>query len=94
MKAFIIAAFIGTAFTSCKKESLLGNGDTKTELRNVAGFSKIKVDGSTDLTITQGSNYRVEVKAHNNLLPLLETKVVDGTLCVGFKRGTSVINNN
>lgn len=94
MKQLIIAVLMITAFASCKKENVIGNGNTQTELRPLTGFSKIEVEGSTDVTVTQGSSFKVEVKAYSNLLPQLETKVVNGVLKIGYKTGTSVSNDN
>lgn len=83
-----------TAIASCKKENVIGNGNTQTELRPLTDFSKIEVEGSTDVNVTQGNSFNVEVSAYSNLLPLLETKVVNGVLKIGYKTGTSVSNDN
>jgi hypothetical protein len=94
MKHLITAVFMIAALTSCKKENVIGNGNTLTELRPLTGFTRVEVEGSTDVTVSQGSTFKVEVKAYSNLLPQLETKVVNGVLKIVYKTGTSVSNDN
>lgn len=94
MKNLILAGLLMAAFSSCKKEKIIGSGSTQTELRSITGFSKIEVEGGSDLNISQGSNFQVEVKAYSNLLNYLETKVVNGVLKIRYKRGVSVFNDN
>jgi hypothetical protein len=95
MKKFITAAtVILIAFTSCKKETVVGNGPIERELRSVAGFSKVNVSGKTGVTITYGTSFNVEVKAYRNLLPSLETKLNGDMLTIGYKSGTSIGNDN
>jgi hypothetical protein len=95
MKQFLVSlSAIIVLITSCSKDNLVGNGNTATEIRTVTGFSQIEVDGTTDVTVTQGSNFKVEVTAYNNLLPQLETKVIGNVLKIGYKSGTSIMNDN
>jgi hypothetical protein len=95
MKKLMTAAMaILIAFTSCKKDNLVGNGTVTTELRPVTGFSKVDVSGKTGVTINYGTSFKVEVKAYRNLLSSLETKVNGDVLTIGYKSGTSVSNDN
>ncbi|MGZ5247144.1 MAG: GIN domain-containing protein [Flavitalea sp.] len=95
MKRFISAAILFIlSLTSCKKDTLIGNGTTETELRQLTGFSKVEVNGKTGVNISYGSAFKVEVKAYRNLLSSLETKVVNDVLIIGYKNGTSVSNDN
>jgi hypothetical protein len=88
--AVIVGSFI---LTSCEKEKISVEESIKTEQRSVSGFSKIEVQGNTNLIIKQGNSFKVEATAYGNLLPLLETKVTGDNLKIGYKSG-SVINND
>lgn len=95
MKKFLCAAIAALfLFTSCKKETIIGNGSTVIENRPLSGFSKVEVAGKTGVVITQGPTFKVEAKAYANLLPYLETKVVGDVLKIAYKSGTSVSNDN
>jgi hypothetical protein len=94
MKHLTGAVLFMIALASCKKDNVTGIGTTKTETRQLIDFSKVEVEGSTDVTVTTGNSFRVEVTAYSNLLSLLETKVVNGTLKIGYKSGSSVLNDN
>ncbi len=91
---FTAAMLLILAFTSCKKDTIIGSGSKETELRSLSGFSKVEVDGRTDVSISYGTVFKVEVKAYRNLLSSLETKVNGDVLKIGFKNGTSVSNDN
>lgn len=95
MRKIITAAMaIIIAFTSCKKDAIIGNGSKKTELRSISGFSKIEVAGSTDVTVSYGSSFKVEVSAYHNLIGILETKLNGDVLKIGYRSGTNVMNDN
>lgn len=82
------------AISSCTKERIRGSGPVTTETRNVAGFTAVSVAGSTNVYITQGAVFKVEVKGYSNLLPHFETKLLNNTLQLGFKRDVNVKNDN
>lgn len=74
--------------------TVTGSGTAAREARPVGDFQAIELHGDFDLTVRQTSRTAVEVSADDNLLPLIETEVVDGrhgrTLRIGWKRNTSV----
>ena len=57
-----------------------GNGNVVSQDREVGNFSGVKINCSTDVFIKQGSKTHVVVKADENLLEMIETKVVGGVL--------------
>ena len=77
-------------FSSCVKEIVRGNGDIGTESRNVPNFSSVSLEGSGNVTITQGTSFMVTVSDDENLLPYVETNVSDNELRIRYKRGTWV----
>ena len=78
-------------FISCKKDKVVGEGAIITEPRDVQNFYNVSVSGSTNVFITYGDAFDVKVKAYENIISILETKVLNGTLLVGF---TKNVNND
>lgn len=94
-RGFFIAAIPAIlAFTSCTKERISGQGPVVTESRNVSGYTAVSVSGSTNVYISQGANFKVDIKGYSNLLPYFETKLVNNTLHLGFKQNVNVKNDN
>jgi hypothetical protein len=56
-----------------------GSGKIQTDTRAVSGFQAISLKTSAKLVLRQGSREGVELRADDNILPLIETRVVDGT---------------
>ncbi len=71
---------------------LAGSGKLQTEARAVGSFSALTLRGSMKVVLRQGSKEAVQVEADDNLLPLVETRVVEHagvpTLEVGLKPGS------
>ena len=78
--------------------SVTGSGKLQTESRAVTGFQAITTHGSVNLVLRQGAREGVELRADDNILPLIETRVVDRggvpTLEIGTKSGTSYSSRN
>lgn len=81
-------------FASCEKEKFSGEGAVVTVDRNVTDFYKVKVEGNTDAFITYGTQFKVQVKGYENLVPKLKTVVENGTLVVGYEPGLNISNDN
>ena len=94
LKCMILAAGMVALFASCKKDGITGTGPVKTEDRVLNGFTKVSVEGSTDIHIIKGSNFDVSVKAYGNLLPYLITRVENGTLIVKYENTANVSSDN
>lgn len=71
-----------------------GSGKAATETRHVSGFQAIAVRGPVKLVVRQSGHEGAEVRADDNLLPLIETQVEDRpsgrTLVVGPRKGQSI----
>ncbi len=63
-------------FQSCRK--VVGEGPVVTEIRTTGNFSGIDMSISGELYYTQGADYKVEIKAQQNILNEIEA-VVSGT---------------
>lgn len=96
MKRIFICALLAAtiSMSACEKDRITGSGSVKTEERTLTGFTKVSTSGSTNVFITQGAEFNVMVKAYENLIPYLETEVVNGTLEVHYKENTNVKNDN
>lgn len=99
---FVAAAvFSGSAQAwswTINSERVNGNGDIATEARDPGAFDGVALSGGFNVVIRQGSGNKVEVKADRNLLPLIETRVVDGgkgrTLQIEPKKGVNIHSSN
>jgi hypothetical protein len=71
-----------------------GSGKPASETRPLSDFQAISAKGPVRLVVRQGTREAVEVRADDNLLPLIETTVESGshgrTLVVGLKKGQSI----
>lgn len=94
MKKLALIPFVGIIISSCTKDSITGNGPVIAETRSLSHFTEVSVSGSTDVYITYGSSFKVEVKGYSNLLPYFDTRLVNNTLYLGYEPGVNVHNDN
>lgn len=80
--------------SSCKKESIKGSGAIITETRDAKDFYKVSLWGSSQVYVVKGNAFKVEVKAYEILVPVLQTKVVNGTLQIRYDNDVNVNNDN
>lgn len=69
-----------------------GSGKVKSESRPVGSFSRIVSAGSANCRVTVGSGPSLELKADDNILPLIVTRVENGTLYIESKGSYSTRN--
>jgi hypothetical protein len=65
---------------------LVGEGDVKTEARQVNSFDSVEFNGGVRFVLTVGQPTNVTVAAQENLLPITVTQVVKGKLTVRTTR--------
>lgn len=74
-------------------ERVKGSGEISTETRDLGAFDSISLSGSFKVTVRQGPSSQMELKADKNLLPLIETRIVESskgrTLEISPKKGYS-----
>lgn len=72
--------------SSCKKENLCdcfkSTGQISTEERITEAFSSIYLSENVNLFLTQDSVFKVKVEAGKNLLPLIRTRVENGSMYI------------
>lgn len=80
----LVIAIAAILFTSCNfnfNDGIDGNGDVKTETRNISEkFTKIEANSGIEVIVEQAETTSVEVEADSNLLQYITTKVINGTL--------------
>jgi hypothetical protein len=78
-----------------KSEQVQGSGRVQSQARDVAHFSGLAMSLPGNVEIRSGSGREgVTVEADDNLLPLIETVVEDGTLKIRAKRNTNLRTRN
>ncbi len=82
------------SLSSCIKEIVKGNGVAATETRAVAGFTRVRLDGSGTVSIVKGTTFKVTVTDDQNVLPYVKTTLSGGELCIGYKDDTWVKKGN
>lgn len=73
-------------FPACKKENrcdcIKRTGSIITETRYINSFDQVFVENNLNVFITQDSTFNVKVEAGENIIPLIVTEVIDGTLYI------------
>lgn len=86
----IVVAVVALLFSSCNGNFNLGvkgNGNVKSETRNIAEkFTKVEANEGLNVTVEQSNTLEIVVEADENLLHLIETKVVNGVLVLSTKK--------
>jgi len=65
-------------------KSVKGSGVLKTETRNVSGFTGVALSLPAKVEIVQGSSEDITIEGDDNIVPLIETVVENGTLKIRF----------
>lgn len=91
------AAALPFSFNWSGGERIKGSGTVAREARDVNGFEAIRLAGPFDVVVRQQATHRVSLEADGNLLPYVETRVVDGNkgkvLEIGVKRGYQLMSH-
>ncbi len=93
MRSFSIFLFAGmlvgmsSLVASCSAiGGIHGDGNVLKETRKISSFDGIEVSGAFDIVLRQGATEEVTVEADANLLPVIRTEVVGGTLTIETKK--------
>lgn len=89
MKQFIFsAALLSLFFVSCKKIS--GNGPVVSQNRSTGTFTAIEASVGGEVVYTPGPVTQVTIQAQQNILDIIDTRVVNGELRIEFESGKIV----
>ena len=82
---------VGLAFAGCLStgSGVQGSGVAGGEDRTVDAFTRVEQLGSADLEVEIGAPQRVRVEADDNIVPLIETKTVEGALRISSTQNYS-----
>lgn len=99
MKAIFVSIALVLTLSSCKKDfytiqTITGAGNVVTETRSLPSFSKVIVEGSGTASIVYSTEQNVAVSGYENLLPIFESVVVNGTLILKYKNNYDIRNSN
>ncbi len=62
--------------------SVQGSGNLITEKRDVSSFYEVQLKGSGKVTLTQGDKQSLEIQTDDNIMPLIETRVINKKLTI------------
>ncbi len=90
--ALVAFAAVGAScqHTGRWSERIEGTGPVVKETRDASGFTKLTSAVSANVTVRQGSSFKVEIEGQKNVLDLLKTEVKDGALKIYFDRDVNV----
>ncbi len=91
---FSVIALFSSCYIGWNGDHYTGSGNVRTEARNVGSFIGVKTSGSIDIEISEGASYSVSVEDDDNILPIIITKVENGTLNVYYKNNTSISDDH
>jgi Putative auto-transporter adhesin, head GIN domain len=89
-KLFLLSLLATAGFMSCDYvtgERIRGNGNIKTEDRQVSSFNNVSSHGAYDVYLIQGAAYSLRIEAEENLLPYIDTHVDGDVLEIETKDG-------
>jgi len=85
MRKLLFILLTSMALTGCDYRSVKGDGHVSSEDRTISTASKIKLMGSYDVALVQGTVPALKIEADGNLIPLIITENRDGWLIVRSK---------
>ena len=77
-----------------KSEQVKGSGNIKRETRQVAGFKGLALALPGQVEVRTGSSEGLSIETDDNLLPLIETVVEDGTLKIRARNKVNLRTRN
>ncbi len=67
---------------SCSEGDFTGNGPVVSEVRSLSEFHSVSSEISADIYLTQNPEQSFRIDAHENLLAIIDTRVVNGQLII------------
>lgn len=71
-------------------ERVQGSGRLATEMRALPDFQHLRLEDSLSVAVRSGAQNSVSIRADDNILPLVEAAVQDGTLRLRYQRGVTL----
>lgn len=86
----LVFAFLSSYAFAQPWETVKGNGQQKTETRQVNEFTSLAAGGAMDVQISYGNSNSISIEADENLLPYIETTVENGKLTIKSKKNKNI----
>ena len=86
----LLASCVGGLFN----KTIHGNGNLKSEERNINSADRIKSYGNFDIVIVQGPTASVKIEADENLMPYILTQNENGALVIKTKENYNLSSDN
>ena len=74
----------------CSAQRVKGSGKVISESRQVPEFREIRLEGQGKIVVAQGNQFSVEVTSDDNILPSIETAVINGQLILSHENGKNL----
>ncbi len=88
----LITALLAGCTTNTSEKITVGSGKVVTESRNVGSFTRLELSCSADVTIAYGMQQEVTLEGEDNILPLIDTRLANGTLTIEAKPKANFTN--
>ena len=85
----LVLALLLVDLPALAQRDIKGEGDVKSQTRNVSGFKGIDVSGGFAVELTQGNKEGVRIEAQENLFENIKTEVRNGVLHIYNEGGIS-----
>jgi hypothetical protein len=92
--AVLMLSVMACSTVSINPNRVIGSGNVISETRRVNGFDSIDLQGSGSVHVTFGTDEQVIIKADDNIVPLIETKVTGSKLIIRTKSNTNITTEN
>lgn len=88
-KNYLLILLIALSFIGCRMYGVRGSGNLEEETRELEEFNRIDVSGAYDVEIILGKYPGVSIKAEDNLIEYIETKVRGNKLYISNSKSLS-----
>lgn len=95
MKRLLLLLFIAALLWACASNPgnvTVGSGKVVTASRSVGAFTRLELNCSADVTIAFGPQQEVTLEGEDNILPLIDTRLANGTLIIEAKPDANFSN--
>lgn len=92
----LVIAFLTASLVSIQAKTIKASGRYITKEISAASFSSIELLGSENVLYSQSTNGKsgIKIYASDNVMDLLDVRVENGVLIVGYKKSVSIWGNN
>ena len=85
MRTLLLVTIISILSISCIKDRLTADGNITAEIRTPGNFTGVHSSGSNPITISYGTEYKVEIIGSANLIPKYKTEIHNGVINLGYE---------